>query len=62
MGGESKGEGDKGRPVVLASGLGCLPAGVETIAAGSPIPHPPEERVLPIGGNGATLVLGRSGR
>lgn len=46
------GEGDRGRQAVLASGLGGLPAGVGTTAAGSGIPHPPEGRMLPIGGNG----------
>lgn len=56
--GEREEEGRGQGPAVPASGLGCLPAGVGTAAAGSPFPHPPEDRVLPIGGNGATLPPG----
>lgn len=60
--GEREEEGRRLGPAVRASGLGCLPAGVGTTAAGSPFPHPPEDRVLPIGGNGATLPPGKSGK
>lgn len=54
-------EGDKGRQCRLPDWAAFRRAW-EQLPLAPPFPHPPEERVLPVGGNGATLLPGKSGR